>query len=137
MRSDAFRPHSEVVFETSEADQFGISTAESGGVAGPPITRVDVTELTPEKLVLKVGPHRPGYLVMSEIYYPGWRAEIDALETPIIRCNSILRCVRLPGSDKPVRIAVDFRPATLRRGAIISGLTSLFVLSGLWFSRRT
>ncbi len=101
MRSDAFRPHSEVVFETSEADQFGISRAESGGIAGPPITRVDVTELTPEKLVLKVGPHRPGYLVMSEIYYPGWRAEIDALETPIIRCNSILRCVRPPAATNP------------------------------------
>jgi hypothetical protein len=87
-------------------------------------------------LVIELGPHSRGYLVMSEIYYPGWRAEIGQLESPIIRCNFILRCLRLTGSDNPVQIKIEFRPATLRWGATISGLTLLFVVSGFWFSQR-
>ena len=137
MRSDAYQPHSEVIFEDSDARKFGISTTESGDIVNSSVTRVNVTEQRPEKLEIEIGPHPPGYLVLSEIYYPGWRAGIDKLETPIIRCNSILRCVRLAGSDKTVRITVDFRPASLRWGAIITGLTLLFVLSALWFNRRT
>ena len=136
MRSDAFQPHAEVVIESTEARKFGISMAQNAEVANSLVTRVNVTELTPEELAIEIGPHPRGYLVMSEIYYPGWRAQIGQLETPIIRCNFMLRCLRLTGSDNPVQIKIEFRPATLRWGATISGLTLLFVVSGFWFSQR-
>jgi hypothetical protein len=137
MRSDAFQPYREVLFESAETMQLKNNPApDNAGTTSPDIRPV-VSELTPEQLVINLEPHPPGYLVLSEIYYPGWRARIDGVDTPVYRCNSILRCLQLDGSNKPTNIVMEFTPASLRQGMIISGLSFIVVLCGFWFSRRT
>lgn len=64
-----------------------------------------------------------GFLVLSDPYYPGWRAFVNGVETPILRANYLFRAVALPPGSHEVRFT--FVPSSLHRGAVLSvaGLT--------------
>jgi hypothetical protein len=136
MRSDDFERYREVVFEADESRWLGDFSDETGAETSPPDKIAAVIEVLPEKLIIRVDPHPPGYLVLSEIYYPGWRASIGDAEIPIYRCNSILRCLKLDTNVEPKEISMEFNPPILRWGAMISGLSLIVVAAGLWFGRR-
>ncbi len=44
-------------------------------------------------VVLDVTAASPGYLVLSDSFYPGWRATVDGAPTPIVRANVAMRAV--------------------------------------------
>jgi hypothetical protein len=140
MRSDDFRPHAEAVFEAATTTNFNatvkninLSAPESGRVQHP--VQVTVTDLTPEELLINVSDHPAGFIVLSEIYYPGWQAEINAVPVPVHRCNSILRCLELDENEGTTTIRMSFRPATVRWGMIMSITSLIIVACGIWFGR--
>lgn len=59
-----------------------------------------------------------GYLLLSEIYFPGWRAEVDGAPRPVLRANYGLRAVPLQPGDRVVRLV--YAPDSLRWGAAIT-----------------
>ena len=70
------------------------------------------------------------FLVLSDIYYPGWRAYIDNIETKIIKTNLILRGIIIPAGKHNIRFI--FQPNTVIIGSFISLLSILFLfLAGL------
>jgi hypothetical protein len=72
-----------------------------------------------------------GYLVLSDQYYPGWRADIDGVPTPIYRANVSVRAVALPAGRHTVRFV--YHPSSFFLGVAISlmALCSLFVWVGV------
>jgi hypothetical protein len=46
---------------------------------------------------------RPGYLVVSEVHYPGWRVEVDGRRAPLLRANHAFRAVFLREGSHRVR----------------------------------
>jgi hypothetical protein len=141
MHDDDFKPHAEAVFEAATAMELKpaavrleiLSPPESGQMRHP--VQVTVTDLTPENLLIDLGEHPPGFIVLSEIYYPGWRAEVDGVPVPVLRCNSILRCLELDDSGGPTTIRMSFRPATVRWGMILSIASLMIVACALWIGR--
>jgi uncharacterized membrane protein YfhO len=69
-------------------------------------------------VVVEVESDRNGWLVLSDRYYPGWRADINGKPARIERANVVVRAVAVP----PGRHIVTFRFAStpLRAGAAIS-----------------
>ena len=136
MRSETFKPFQEVVFEASEADRLHLPLVSEGGSSSDSsiLTDIEVTELRPERLRIELGPHPSGYLVLSEIYYPGWLAKVDGREVPIYRADSILRCVPLGANARQVDMM--FKPAMLRYGAFLSIISLMLISVGLLFSIR-
>jgi hypothetical protein len=59
-----------------------------------------------------------GFLVMSDTFYPGWRAEVDGKPADVVRADFALRGVCLPAGDH--RVVFIFDPATLKVSAILS-----------------
>jgi hypothetical protein len=131
LRSEAFNPYDEVILETVESQP---QPATAGVPSATP--RVTISDVSPEHLMIEVGPHPAGYLVLSEIYYPGWQAEGEGQTFELVRCNSILRCLRLAGSADSIRINMTFRPTILRRGTILSCISLVLVFCGLGFVYR-
>jgi hypothetical protein len=76
-----------------------------------------------------------GYLLLSEMDYPGWRAEVDGVERPILRADYSLRAVALQPGDRQVRFR--YEPGSLRLGGAISA-TALGLAAALlvWGGRR-
>ncbi|HZU05035.1 MAG TPA: YfhO family protein [Chloroflexota bacterium] len=71
-----------------------------------------------------------GYLLLSEIDYPGWRAEVDGVERPILRANYALRAIPLQPGDRLVRLV--YAPGSLKLGGLISAV-ALVAAAGLLF----
>jgi hypothetical protein len=71
-----------------------------------------------------------GYLLLSEIYFPGWRAEVDGAPRPLLRANYGLRAVPLQPGDRLVRL--EYAPDSLRWGAAIT--LAALALVGLLFA---
>jgi hypothetical protein len=92
---------------------------------------VEIAERTGSTLALRSDTERPGLLVVSEAYYPGWRATVDGAEVPLHRANLMMRAVELPAGRHEIRL--EFRPASVRIGAWISvaGLAALLVTGAL------
>jgi len=79
---------------------------------------------------LEVVTAAPAYLVLSEVYYPGWLATVDGRPAPVLRANAAFRAVPLPEAGQH-RIRLWYAPGTFIVGAILSGLTIAFLLVGV------
>lgn len=56
----------------------------------------------------------PGWLVLTDIYYPGWNAYIDGQQTPIEHANYAFRAIKLPAGKHAVRFS--YEPASFACG---------------------
>jgi hypothetical protein len=85
----------------------------------------------PNRLKLKAEICRPSFLVLSEIYYPGWKATVDGEPAPVLKADYVLRAVPLMPGEHWVELR--FLPGTILWGLAISalgltGIACLFLL---------
>ncbi|TEU11257.1 MAG: hypothetical protein E3J21_24100 [Anaerolineales bacterium] len=97
---------------------------------------VSILSYQPNEILLDVTVAAPGYLVLSEVYYPGWRAYVDGHEEVIWRANYTFRAVHLePGSH---RVRFLFAPLSWKVGLAVSLATWLGLIAwGLLSVRRS
>ena len=104
---------------------------ESGG-------RARITSYEPEEVDVEAALDEPGLLVLSDVHYPGWRAEVDGREVPIERVDHALRGVPLSAGSHTV--AFRYEPLSWRIGWIVSllglALLAAAVVAGLRGRRR-
>jgi hypothetical protein len=83
---------------------------------------------SPNEMSISVTAPAPAYLVLSEIWYPGWRATVNGADVPVLRANHALRAVALPAGELTVRLW--FAPESWRwgLGLIAAGLIGSVVL---------
>ena len=85
---------------------------------------------SPNKFILESYSSQTGFLVLSEIYYPGWKAFVDGKSTKIYRTDSILRGIYLePGKHS---ILFRYQPTSFRNGLMITLITLIITLIGLF-----
>ena len=66
-----------------------------------------------------------GWLVLSEVWFPGWTCRVDGAEVPVYRANHAFRAVPVPAGAKQVEFT--FSPRSYRVGWWVS-LCSVAVL---------
>jgi uncharacterized membrane protein YfhO len=97
--------------------------------------KVEVTTYRPDTLVLDSCSQAAGYLFLSEIHYPGWKATIDDRPAKILRGNYLFRVIPVPEGRH--RIRMQFDPWTIKLGSVLSAVTLLVILASLiCFLRR-
>ena len=89
---------------------------------------VSVTRYEPQRIELVTRSDEPGFLVLSEIYYPGWRARIDGERARIYRTDYTLRGVVVPAGAH--RLELSYRPASFINGLAWSSGGALILLLG-------
>jgi len=107
----------------------GDGGGEPGGEVRTP--RVEIREFHPERVVLDGAFDDGGYVVLNELYYPGWRAWVDGEEVEIVRANGVARAVRAPAGQH--EIVFEYRPWSFRVGLAIT--VASLVLSVGWLLR--
>lgn len=93
--------------------------------AGRGSARVSV--FSPNEVVLDVEAAEEGLLVISEIYHPDWRAEVDGSEVELWRTDIALRGVVIPAGRHQVRLRMS--AASVSTGLWIGGLALLACLA--------
>ena len=74
-----------------------------------------------------------GLLVLSEVYYPGWKASVNGKTAEIHKVDGALRGVVVPAGVS--RVVLEYVPASYYAGAGLSLITTICVLLGwilLW-----
>lgn len=59
-----------------------------------------------------------GWLVISDVWYPGWKAWIDQQDTQIYRANYLFRAVRAPAGKHT--LVLKYKPGSLLAGGTLS-----------------
>jgi hypothetical protein len=86
-----------------------------------------IVAYAPERVEIDVHAAQPGLLVLTDTYYPGWRAYVDGAEVEVLRANGLFRAVALAAGDHRVRF--EYRPQSLRIGAAISAACAVLIVA--------
>ena len=88
----------------------------------------------PQRVELDVRLGRPGVVVLSDVFYPGWRLTLDGRPAEILRVNRLMRGAAVPAG--PHRLVYTYAPGSFRLGAALSvaGFVALAALAA-WSAR--
>jgi len=87
-----------------------------------------ITEHSADSIQLQTVTETPGLLVLSEVYYPAWKAYVDGHPVPVYPTNQLLRSVPIPAGDHTVELR--YESWAIRVGLAIS-LVAFAVLAVL------
>jgi tetratricopeptide (TPR) repeat protein len=121
MRSPQFEPRKVLLFDRDPGVALAPSTAE-------PENRVTVTHYSPRSITIRAEVGSDGFLVLSEMDYPGWRAYVEGREVPILRADYLIRAIPLK-AGRYDRIEFRYEPRSFTAGLVVSlGSVALLVV---------
>ena len=130
MRQPGFNPYDTAYF-SDPIPNTPQNTGQPG--AGEPFVKslfqFKLTKEGPDEELFQVRQGRSGWVVFSEVMYPGWKAWLDGNPAPLLTANHIFRSLWVPAGNHEVR----FRYEPRWWKPILAG-TGLWLLSLLgWF----
>ncbi len=91
-----------------------------------PNAKVKIVEYSPNKVTMQTSSTTPQYLVLTDSYYPGWKASIDEKPSGIYRANYTFRTVLVPQGNHTV--VFQYRPFSFMLGAFVSAASLIIIL---------
>jgi hypothetical protein len=105
----------------------GIADVRGDAAAGAPAGDARIVPSDPDRLVVDATARRPGVLVVSDTWAPGWTATVDGRAADVERVDYVFRGVRVGAGRHHVVFA--YRPLSWRIGWIVSLLALLGLLA--------
>jgi hypothetical protein len=111
-------------------------TATGSAAARNPPRAATIRRYEPNRVEVAVEDGPAGWLVLGDVWYPGWRCSIDSNEAPLLRADSLFRATAVPPG--PHTVVFTFAPQSYRIGRVITfaALTLLIAGSTIWFGLR-
>jgi len=126
MKEEAFDPGQEVILSQGPGGYLEEGKAQD---------RVSMVSYQPERVVVQAHLGAPGYLVLTDAYYPGWKALVDGRPAKIERADYYFRAVYLEEGEHTIEFV--YAPLSFKVGVVISLASLAFVILGLgWGLRR-
>ncbi len=101
----------------------------------PAESTVRILEYEPTRIVLEAEAAADGILVLSEVYYPGWRAYVDGRETRIYRADHALRALPLQAGSH--RVELVYNPLSFKIGSVVSAVALMTIVGiAVWGAAR-
>lgn len=123
MRAPEFDPAQTVVLSGAEREETQRPAGQQAAA---------ITEYTPERVTLQVIAAQPGFLLLTDAYYPGWTATVNGQPAPIYRADVMFRAVPVPAGESEV--VFEYRPAWLPGALIFGGAAwGIVLLAGIGF----
>jgi hypothetical protein len=94
---------------------------------GRPTLVARLAEDLPERVVAEMTSDSAGLLVLADLFYPGWSAEVDGHRAEILRADGVFRAVALPPGSH--RIVFRYRPLSVWIGGALSAAALLSILA--------
>jgi len=123
--SDAFDPSREVILPERPDAQLDTNHSTS---------RVEIVHYSNNEVQLNVSTAGSGVLVLSDTYFPGWKAELDGTEVPILKANLCMRAVVVPPGRHDLRFA--FRPRSFTVALLITGASMVMFIAAVVVLRK-
>ncbi len=105
-----------------------------GNVPRATFAPATIAKYSPNEVVVHAAADGHGYLVLTDLFHPGWSAVVDGQSTNILPANVSFRAVPLtPGEH---RVTFRFSPPGWRLGAIVSAVSWLGAIALTLFHHR-
>ncbi len=88
----------------------------------------------PNEVQIHVSTDAQAWLVLSDVWYPGWRAFVDDGKVEIYRADYLFRAVSVPGGEHTVRF--EYSPSSFWVGLGLSAIAWLALIGLLWRQSR-
>jgi uncharacterized membrane protein YfhO len=95
---------------------------------------VNIAKYTGERVAINANLGCDGMVVLSDTFFPGWRARVDGKDTEIHQVDNALRGVYV--SQGKHELVMDYRPRSVYLGALLTGLGWLGALGLAVFWKR-
>lgn len=93
-----------------------------------------IVEYLPDALTIDVAGNSGAYLILTDSYYPGWRAYVDGNERKIIPANGLFRALAVKEGDKYV--SFKYQPISFGIGLWVSLVSGVVFLGVATFRRK-
>lgn len=113
----------EVIIENADPP----NNPDCGASRRPP----EIVAEHPNKIILRVAADSPGWLVLSDVWYPGWCAWVDGEPVSVLRANYLFRAVEVPAG--PHEVVFAYWPVWFYAGL---GVSLLAWLGLAWYVKR-
>lgn len=80
-----------------------------------------IAEWSSSRFAIDAHLNAPGYLVIHDLWYPGWTASVNGQKLPVVNANWAFRAVALPAGQH--RVVLKYQPPGWSQGLLISALT--------------
>ncbi len=107
--------------KTAILENNSVTTSSSG--------TAEITNYQPNKIDIATNSTASSLLVLTDPYYPGWRATVNGSPANVLRADYALRAVEVPAGAN--RVEFVYAPASFRNGVILFfvGIVGLFGLT--------
>jgi hypothetical protein len=128
--AEGFDPASVVVLEGEPVP--AASATETVGAE----QQIEVVEYAPNRVVIDASTPGDGFLVLGDLYYTGWKALVDGVESEVYKADYAFRAVRLEAGEH--RVEFMFDPLSFRMGLAVSlaAVLALAAMAGFWLVQR-
>jgi hypothetical protein len=119
-----------------------IAGASSGDTAGAPAGdtaaaspgAVRVTAYERERVAVQSAARSPALLVLTDTWFPGWKATVDGRDATVHRVNYATRGVAVPAGSH--RVELRYEPASWRAGWIVTLVTLVTLAAAVVLGTR-
>jgi hypothetical protein len=124
LSSTDFNPHHSVIVEGEGAVAFDKPDA---------VDDVQINRVSANQVDVVATTSQPGYLVLTDAFYPGWQATINGTPARILRANYMFRAVALePGTNQ---VIFRYQPLSFMLGLCAASSVLLAAVAHLLWSR--
>src|SRR5262249_31392030 len=119
MQKSNFDPYAETIIETDDSSSAG--QIISKGTPNPN-DRMQRLPSSQNRVSLVSDTASPGFLVLTETWYPGWQATVDGNFVPIYKANHLFRAIEIPQGKHKVEMSFSPRSFWLGVWLFLAGL---------------
>jgi hypothetical protein len=94
-----------------------------------------VETITSGRLSIQTEQDDPGWVVISQVWFPGWEARIDGQATKVYRADYVFMAVEVPAGQH--QIWIEYKPFSFRIGALLSILMLVGMVIVWFYYRKT
>ena len=111
-----------------EIDESSLLAMKTAFLVGNHQDKLQIISYEPERVEMEVELAAPGFMVLTDAYYPGWRAWVDGVDTEILRADWLFRAIYLPAGKH--NIEFKYAPTSFAFGWLVTRVSlALFVVS--------
>jgi hypothetical protein len=130
LTSERFDPARSVIVEEEPRDSF------VGPGPGSAKSYAHIVEYTANRVTVDADVSGDGFLVLSDLYYDGWKVIVDGVEDKIYRADYVLRAVQLGEGRHLVQFVFDPLPFKVGLGVSAMAVVLSCSLSLWWLVRE-
>jgi hypothetical protein len=126
VRSGTFNPDKILLLEEQPKN----NNAGAPVSAAPVEASANIVSDQPDEVTVEASMPRPGFLLLLDTYFPGWKATVNGQSSPVLRADYDFRAVQLPAGKSVVRFF--YRPGSFCLGMALFA-AGLIILAGAVF----